>query len=258
MTQPPIWLLIDGTHHVYRDFYAAGDRDASLLRARIPLLFDHFKPARIVAAFDCGPSFRSRLFPAYKGERSKPEEIDAAIDAAKAAYIDEEIDLIEAPDFEADDILATLSRLGRSLGNRIVIASADKDLHQLILEGEVLQAVRLLRDRDQLSPGYVNANDLQVQYFVTPEQWVDYRCLIGDKSDNIDGVRGIGKETAGRILSQIGSLDAFYANPFKVAGIKPGIHAKLINAKPRIPLLRQLLTLRDDVPLPEGWSDVAT
>lgn len=254
MNKRPIWLVIDGTHHVYRDLYASDDRDARLLRPRLHAMFDHFKPDRIVAAFDCGPSFRSRLYPEYKGDRTKPEGIDDAIAAAKDAYLAEAVDLISVTDFEADDILCTVARIGRSLGNRIVIASADKDMYQCILDGEATQMIRCLREGGRLVCTYMTAKDLKAKYDVNPSQWVDYRCLIGDKSDNIDGIHGIGSKTAGGVIAAIGSLDAFYANPFAAGGISSRIHAKLLNAKRRIPLLRELLTLRDDVPLPDGWS----
>ncbi len=254
MRKPPIWLVIDGTHHVYRDLYASEDRDAKLLRPRLYAMFDHFKPDRIIAAFDCGPSFRSRLYPEYKGERTKPDGIDDAIAAAKDVYMAEAVDLLSVVDFEADDILCTVARLGRVLGNRIVIASADKDMHQCILEGEVSQMIRCLREGGNLTCTYITAKSLKVKYDVNPSQWVDYRCLIGDKSDNIVGIPGIGSKTAGPLIAAIGSLDAFYANPFSAPGISSKVHAKLLTAKRRIPLLRELLTLRDDVPLPEGWS----
>ncbi len=254
MSKPPIWLVIDGTHHVYRDLYASDDREAKLLRPRLHAMFDHFQPQRIVAAFDCGPSFRSRLYPEYKGDRSKPEGVDEAIAAAKDVYVEEAVDLISVDDFEADDILSTVSQLGRSLGNRIVIASADKDMHQCILDGEVSQMIRCLRDGGKLECTYITAKDLKAKYGVNPSQWVDYRCLIGDTSDNIVGIHGIGKKTAGGVISAIGSLDEFYANPFASAGITSKVHTKLLAAKKRIPLLRELLTLRDDVPLPEGWT----
>lgn len=254
MKKPPIWLVIDGTHHVYRDLYASDDHEARLLRPRLHAMFDHFKPDRIIAAFDCGPSFRSRLYPEYKGERTKPEGIDDAIAAAKDVYLAEAVDLLSVDDFEADDIICTVARLGRSLGNRIVIASADKDMHQCIREGEVSQMIRCLREGGSLTCTYITAKDLKVKYEVNPDQWVDYRCLIGDKSDNIVGVHGIGSTTAGSVITAIGSLDAYYAKPFSAAGISSKVHAKLMKAKPRIPLLRELLTLRDDVPLPEGWS----
>ena len=254
MSKPPIWLVIDGTHRAYRDLYASDDREAKLLRPRLHAMFDHFKPERIVAAFDSGPSFRSRLYPQYKGERPKTEGVDDAIAASKDVYLAEAVDVISVDDFEADDILSTVTRLGRSLGNRIVIVSAEKDMHQCILDGEVSQMVRCLRDRGNLVCTYITAKDLKAKYGVNPSQWVDYRCLVGDTSDNIDGIAGIGSKTAGEVIAAIGSLEAFYANPFAAAGISSKVHAKLLAAKRRIPLLRELLTLRDDVPLPDGWS----
>lgn len=247
-----LWVLVDGTNNVYRDFHAAGDVEGRLFRQRISAVAEQWNPARIVVAFDVGKSFRHKLFDGYKAGRSRPDGIDAALDAARHACILEVVDSIEVIDYEADDLIATMQDQALEAGDRAVIISADKDLHQLIRAGKVTQAITCRRQQGKLQCDWLTAESLYEKYAVHPEQWVDYRILIGDKSDGIAGIDGIGPVAAKQLLGDCGSIDAFYKNPFK-ARVSSVIQTKLMNARDQVPGLRELLTLRYDVPLPEGW-----
>ncbi|TWU67276.1 DNA polymerase I, thermostable [Crateriforma conspicua] len=251
--QPDTWLLIDATNAVYRDFHAAGvDRVATLFRDRVRAMGDLWEPVRIVAAFDApGPTFRHELYPEYKAGRDRPAGIAAALAEAMAMLLDEGVDVQSVRGFEADDIIATLTAAGTSADARVVVVSADKDLHQLIAEGSVCQLAAVRRDGRALDCKWINARDVEVRYGVKPGQWVDYRAMVGDKSDNIPGVTSIGPEAAARVLRACGSLDDFYLSPF-AATLNERQHARMIAAKPTMPLMRQLLTLRTDVPITQG------
>lgn len=254
MNRPPTWLLLDGNNHAHRDCHAAGVAQVpSLFGGRIDAMMETWQPARVICAFDAGETFRHRIEPRYKSGRERHPDVAEAIAAVRDECLAAAVDVLEAPDFEADDIIATMTELGREAGNRIVIASADKDLHQLIRPGEVLQLIECKRSGTKLDPTWRNAENLVAKYGVRPDQWVDYRIMVGDASDNLPGIDKIGSVTAAKILKSCDSLDGFYCNPH-AAPIGPAAATRMINAKPQVPRLRELMTLRIDVPLPETWS----
>ncbi len=259
--KPPIWLIIDGTNCVHRDFFGVGNDPAKVadtFERRIAEMIDHWQPACVVAAWDSGPSFRNGIYPDYKAGRKKPEGISEAIAATQLRCTTMGIGKIIVGGYEADDILATLSDEGRADGCRVVIYSNDRDLHQMISGGEVTQLLKVTRVRGgnnkRFDFTFRTAKDLMVEFDVRPDQWVEYKCLVGDPSDNILGFANIGPTTAGRLLRDCGSLDEFYKNPFKT-GLTDHQRAICFNHKPYLPLLRELCTLRRDVPLPEFWRE---
>lgn len=259
--KPPIWLIIDGTNCVHRDFFGVGndpEKVATTFERRVTEMIEHWKPACVIAAWDCGPSFRHGLYPQYKAGRQRPDGIAEAIEATKLRCVTMGIGRITVAGFEADDILATLSDAARAEGCRVVIYSNDKDLHQCIEDGEVCQLLKVARvragNKGHLQFDWRSAKDLDVEFGVSPRQWVDYKCLVGDPSDNIAGVNKIGGQTASRLLQACGSIEGFYKSPFKAA-LSDHQRAILMNAKPQMPLLKTLCTLRRDVPLPEFWRE---
>lgn len=247
-----LWVLIDGTNSVYRDFHAAGDAEAKLFRKRLQAIIEQWGPSRVIATFDAGKTFRHELFDGYKAGRSKPDGIDDALKAARLACLDEGVDELAVEGFEADDLIATFVDQALEADCRAVIISADKDLFQLLLDGAVTQAIAVRRKRGKLDCDWMTAERLHEKYGVPPQQWVEYRAMIGDKSDGIDGISGVGPKAAAAVLSGCPTLDEFYADPFK-ASVGQACRTKIFNAKNNVPRLRELLTLRRDVPLPEGW-----
>jgi|GEM_PF-1530371 len=254
--RPPVWFLIDGTNAVHRDAYGAGiTRAAETLEKRLVMMQKQWEPSCVITVWDADvPTFRHELLPGYKAGRKRLDGIDDAIAACKEACRRQNIATMDAPGYEADDLLATLSREAREAGYNVVIYSGDKDLHQLIRAGEVSQLISVSRKFGKLDCGWITEDMLKAKYGVTAAQWVEYKMLVGDPSDKIDGVRNIGPEVARQVLNDCGSLDAFYKNPF-AAGISPSKRAALMNAKSQMPLLRELCTLRSDVPLPELWKE---
>ncbi len=254
--KPPLWILIDATNAIHRDAYGCGvAKAAATLGRRIDMMDAKWKPSAIVAAFDSGgPTFRHRLHPEYKAGRKRLEGIDDAIAAAKDECQQRNIATFLSDDFEADDILATLTAAVREDGCLVMLYSADKDLHQLLATGEVTQLVEVKKNGKSLDCKFVTELSLQAKHQVTPRQWVDWKVLVGDASDNIAGVKGIGPDTASNILRTSGSLDEFFKRPF-AAPLSDRQRAAVLNAKPRIPLARQLCTLRTDATLPELWKE---
>ena len=255
-TKPPMWILIDATNIVHRDAHGVGvTKAAENLGRRIEAINQRFDPAAIVAAFDPdGKSWRHSLHEGYKAGRIRMPGIDAALEAAKDVCWRCHVRPFVINDFEADDVIATLTDAAVGLGNRVVVYSSDKDLHQLIREGEVLQLLNMKRKFGKFECEWFNADHMREKYQVTPEQWVEWKVLVGDPSDKIDGVPGIGDKTASNILAACGTLEEFYKRPF-AAPISPKQRAAVLNARPKMELTKRLCTLRRDVPLPEMWME---
>ena len=194
-----------------------------------------------------------RIASDYKAGRERLPGIDQAIDEAKAEAC-EHVGLLSVSDYEADDIAATLTRKGLEAGARVVLYSSDKDLHGLLVADHVTQLTQIKRTRDDVKLFWRTAADVFGEFGVTPEQWRDFKTMVGDKSDNVAGVRKVGPEYAARVLSQCGSLDGFYENPF-ACNVPNGIRTALFNARPTIDTTRRLVTLRKDVPIPHDWLE---
>lgn len=254
------WLLVDGTNTLYRDFYGGGEANApGMFIRRLKQLIEQFNPSVVLTAWDSGGSFRNNLYPAYKAGRSKPEGIESALMRAKELCGTESIGVLSIEGFEADDILATLTVEATKAGANSVLYSNDKDLHQLIEPGRVCQlmkVVRLTGAGNRLELHWQNSESLFKAFGVRPDQWCDWKCLVGDGSDNIDGVCNMGPVTARKLLQVCGSIEAFYENPLALGLSKSQYHSMLA-AKKDMPLLRELVTLRRDVPLPADWKETA-
>lgn len=253
------WLLVDGTNTVYRDFFGGGQANAAnIFMRRLKQLIDQFNPSLVLTAWDSGGSFRNKIYPAYKAGRSKPEGIESALMQAKELCGIESIGMLSIEGFEADDILATLTDEAARAGANAVLYSNDNDLHQLIEPGRVCQLIKVTRKQGAhcFEFHWQNCESLFKAFGVRPDQWCDWKCLVGDESDNIDGVVNIGPVTAKKILQVCGSIDRFYDSPLALSLSKSQYHAMLA-AKDEMPLLRELVTLRRDVPLPADWKETA-
>ena len=168
-------------------------------------LYQDEDPQWMAMAFDLpGPTFRHKEYAAYKAHRPKMEE-DLAVQIPYVRRVCEvhRLPIVEAPGFEADDVIATLTRQAVSAGLRVVIVSSDKDLLQLVND-----------DVSVLSPGREGAPAVRLdgqaveqKLGVPPERVVDLLALVGDASDNIPGVAGIGEKGARDLLREFGSLE---------------------------------------------------
>ena len=251
-------LLVDGNGLAYRAYFAfirnplrnSRGEETSVCYAFLSTLrrwLDKYAPERVIVVFDPpGRTHRHAVFPDYKANRPpRPESLAAQMPRLHELLQALRIPVVELPGWEADDVLATLVRHVERQGTRVVLASADKDLRQLISD-----SVRVLR------PGIATGTDeewgpaeLERSMGLRPEQVVDWLALAGDASDNIPGVAGIGEKTALDLLRTHGSLAALLAHPEQVE--KPALRQKIEAGRDAALLSWQLVVLREDAPVPE-------
>lgn len=241
-------LLVDGHHLAYRTFFALKGLTTSrgepvqavygFAKSLLKALKEDGDVAIVV--FDAkAPSFRHEAYEAYKAGRAPtPEDFPRQL-----ALIKELVDLLglvrlEVPGFEADDVLATLAKKAEREGYEVRILSADRDLYQLLSP-----RVHLLHPEGEvLTPKW-----LYERYGLTPEQWVDFRALTGDPSDNLPGVPGIGEKTALKLLKEWGSLEEILKNLDRV---KPErVREAIRNNLDKLQVSLELSRLRTDLPL---------
>ena len=213
---------------------------------RLQALIDFAKPTAVVACFD-RRSFRHDLLPEYKAGR-KPKLTGLVDDLQDAEHkLGHLAQVAYEHGYEADDCLATLARIGVETGDRVVIASPDKDLRQCLLSGQVTILRKFATSGGSLSAAeYLTALKLQEDLGVRPEQWTDFQTLVGDKGDGIVGCPGWGETTTVTVLQKCGTLEACYANIWAVPCSGKQRDALLAFRK-RVELVRKLVTLRTDV-----------
>ncbi len=252
------WLLIDGNSWFAMDWYAAKGRAVTNFELRLATMRSQFGFDRVVVAWDGKRSFRRDLCETYKTHRgAKPEGFEMALDKCKEALA-RLVQTIEVDGFEGDDIVATLVDTAREEGVQAVIASADKDLHQLLERGRVSQVTSMKRiTHARLHCNTVTEDDLIAKYGVRPNQWVDYRVMIGDPSDGIVGFHGIGETIATEVLQRCQTLEGFYSRVWSVSAMTNRQRTIMLANKDKVDALRALLTLRRDVPLPSQWFSSA-
>jgi DNA polymerase-1 len=215
-------------------------------------LFERYHPQYVAWVHDAGTSFRHETFPAYKETREKlsaemQQDFDRSVERVRQVLAAFRVPVVAQEGYEADDVIGTLARAAVERGLEAVIVSGDKDLYQLVGRGISL-----------LNPGrggpaaveeqWVDPSNAAERLGVPPERVVDFLALVGDSSDNIPGVRGIGEKTARQLIEQYGELDAILAHAGEVPNkrTREALLAQAENAR----LSRQLVTIRRDVPVP--------
>ena len=256
------FFLIDGYALIYRSYFAfiknplrtrTGENTGAVYGFTSFLLriFEQYLPSYLVVALDTRePTFRHRLFPEYKATREKmPEELQDQIPRIREVLSALRIPVLEKEGYEADDIIGTLARRVAAEGLRAVIVSGDKDFCQLV-EDDVLL----------LNPGNRNTADewvgrerVEEKLGVPPEKVVDLLALMGDSSDNIPGVPGVGRKTAEKLIRQFGGLEDIYASIESISSKK--MAAKLDDNHEKALLSRDLVTLENDIPLDIAVED---
>lgn len=250
-----MWTLIDGNNWYARDFFASGPSAPGNFIRRLDDLIAQLSPERVAIAWDTR-SFRHDISPSYKAHRSpKPDGFASALTELQNTLALRDIYSYSSDGFEADDLLAAMAASAIDEGIKAMIFSSDRDLHQCLVSGRVNQVTAVgRRDRHTLDFTITTADLLHKANYVHPHQWIDYRSMLGDKSDNITGCPGVGPAAAAEVLRACGSLDGFYANP-----LAPRITARqresLLAFRERLPDVQALLTLRIDAPLPTGWLE---
>ncbi|WP_072041363.1 DNA polymerase I [Leptolyngbya iicbica] len=237
--QSPLLMLVDGHSLAFRSYYAhtkgpeGGLRTSTGIPTSVCYGFlkslldtvESERPQYAAVAFDLDqPTFRHEMADDYKeGRPEAPEDFVEDVKNLQDLLQTLGFCVVTAPGFEADDVIGTLSTLGKTEGYRVKILSGDQDLFQLIDEEQALVSVLYLSSIFAKGPGKGGPKEFQAQEVkdkldILPSQVVDYKALCGDTSDNIPGVKGIGAKTAAKLLNQYGTLDAVYADLDNIKG----------------------------------------
>ena len=248
MSEPLI--LVDAYSQIFRAFYAIRQltnskgepTNAIFVFVRMLLKLQEEYPSETGALlFDCGKvKFRLELAPGYKANRpSMPEELKAQIPAIRELAAAFGWPLLEEPEYEADDLIAAFAR---NASGPVLIVSSDKDLSQL-----VTPEVRMLVPAAKNGFEVRGISEVKAKFDVPPELIVDYLALVGDNSDNIPGVPGVGPKTAAQILNTFGPAESWLDGLAKIDN--PKLRAKLEGQGELIRKNRKLIVLRDDLPI---------
>ena len=205
------------------------------------------KPTYIAACFDVGKkTHRQERFAEYKIHRPPmPDALISQISLIKELVLAYNIPVFELEGFEADDMIATISRKASAQGTEVVIVSSDKDMIQLVNED--------IKIFDERSESLIDGKKAQEKYGFEPKHIVDFISLAGDLTDNIPGVQGIGKVTATDLIQSYGSLEQVYANLAKIKSEK--VRQKLEEQKPQAMMSKELALLDDHVPVDFDLKD---
>ena len=249
-------ILIDGSSYLYRAFHAlpplsnaAGEPTGALfgvvnmLRATLAAKPDY--AAFVVDA--SGPTFRDELYAEYKANRAPmPDDLRAQIEPMLAIVAALGLPILREPGVEADDVIGTLATQAAAAGIAVTISTGDKDFAQL-----VGPHVRLV---NTMSGSTTERADVIAKFGVPPERIVDLLALMGDSVDNIPGVEKCGPKTAAKWLQEYDTLDGVMAHADAIGG---KVGENLRAALPRLPLSRQLATIKTDVALEQAPTDLA-
>lgn len=217
-------------------------------------LIDDYKPDYIFAAFDLkAPTFRHKMYSEYKANRKgMPDELAAQMPVMKDILRSMEIPILELEGYEADDIIGTVSRICDESSVQCYIATGDRDDLQLA-DGQttvILASTKLGQSVTEL----YDENTVKERYSVTPAEFVDLKALMGDKSDNIPGVSGIGEKTAAKLISEYSTIENMYEH-IDEASVSTRIKEKLINEKEKAFLSKKLAQIDKNVPIDISFSD---
>jgi DNA polymerase-1 len=267
--KPPQIFLIDGYALIYRAFYAMiarplrtakGENTSAawgvvnfLLRLR-----EKYRPDYVAWINDAGTSFREERYADYKSTREKLDQelqadFDRSVERIRQLLEAFGIPLITIPGYEADDVIGTLAAVAAARGLQAVIVSGDKDFYQLVSPGIAL-----------LNPGrggpaavdevWVDESNATDRLGVPPRQVVDFLALVGDSSDNIPGVKGIGDKGAQKLLAEFGDLETMLARAGEITAKRP--REALLSQADNARLSRELVTIKRDVPIELDMADL--
>lgn len=255
--------LIDASVYVFRAYYSMPpdmlDRDGNAAHATFGFarflfdLIDRAKPKHIAVAFDesLETSFRNRIYPAYKANREPaPEDLKRQFAGCQQFCEHIGVTALASGEYEADDIIGTLATRARRAGSCCTIVTRDKDLAQLVREGDVYWN---FADNEQ----YRYA-DIEGRFGVAPERFADYLALTGDSVDNIKGVPGVGPKTAAALLKEFASLEELYDNLDAIAALPirgaSKLADRLVQHRDAAYLARRLTEIACDIPLAPGHT----
>lgn len=210
------------------------------------------QPTHAAAVFDApGKTFRHKLFPAYKANRgARSADLARQLPYLRRAAQLMGVTPIEREGFEADDLIATMARMGREAGHRVTIISRDKDFCQCVVDGAVEIIDPMTRQRTRES-------DVARRFGVTPAQVTDVQALAGDAVDNIPGVDRIGLEKAAVYVNKFGDLDGVISAAAERVSFIAADRERILAACAALPVYKSLATLITDVPVPEPFDTFA-
>ncbi|MDR2781047.1 MAG: DNA polymerase I [Holosporaceae bacterium] len=257
MNNRPLAILVDGSGFIYRAYYALPQLTDGQGRSvgavygfcsmLISLLKKHESDLFCVVMDSGRDTFRSEIYQEYKANRSEtPEELKSQMPLLRDACDAFGVPVISKKGFEADDIIATFARKLPADGYDVRIISSDKDLMQLVTDTVTIF--------DPMKSRIIKAEQVNEKYGVAPSQMIFLQTLMGDPSDNIPGVKGIGLKTAAKLVAEFQTLDALYQNINKIKS--PKIRESLIEQRDRVDISLKLVTLREDVELDYDLKDL--
>jgi len=255
LSAPPI-LLVDGSAYLYRAFYALPELTTSKgqptavvkgVSSMLQRLRHDYPDSPMAVIFDAkGKTFRSEIYPEYKAHRPPmPDGLRAQIEPLHQLATTMGLPPVIVEGVEADDVIGTLAAEAVAAGRQVLISTTDKDMTQLVDENVTLV--------DTMKNTIVDAAAVEKKFGVPPTLIVDYLALMGDSSDNIPGIKGIGPKAATALLQGLGDLDAIYANLEKAADLPvrgaSSLPDKLQKGRENAYLSQDLATIRRDIKL---------
>ncbi|ASS64758.1 MULTISPECIES: DNA polymerase I [unclassified Paenibacillus] len=253
------WILIDGNSIANRAFYAmppltnaAGLHTNAVYGFTTMLLkvLEEEKPTHVLVAFDAGKvTFRTESFAEYKGTRQKtPSELSEQFPLIKEVVAAFGIKQFELSGYEADDIIGTMTRLADEKGVKTIVVSGDKDMLQLASEQVTIAVTRKgVSETELYDPAAVKE-----RYGLVPSQIIDLKGLMGDSSDNIPGIPGVGEKTALKLLHEYGTVEAVLEHSGELKG---KLKERVEENREAALMSKQLATIFREVPLEEGTAD---
>jgi DNA polymerase-1 len=256
--KPHRLYLVDGSGYIFRAFHALPPMsrpDGTPVNAvfgftnMLAKLIDDASAEYLAVVFDTArKTFRNKIFPEYKAHRPEPpEELIPQFALVREATRAFNVASLEMEGYEADDIIATLAHRGKKAGLEVIIVSSDKDLMQLVNES--------VRMQDPVKNRAIGRAEVIERFGVGPERVVDVQALAGDSTDNVPGVPGIGVKTAAELINAYGDLDSLLARTDEIK--QPKRRENLAANAELARISRELVRLRDDVPLKEDLHDLA-
>lgn len=258
--QKPV-ILIDGMSLVFRAYHglsrtgmktATGEPTFAVFAFAniLVALLEQYQPDEVAVVFDTEePTFRHELYPSYKAHRDAfPDDLVSQLERIKEFIDILGIRRVQLPGFEADDIIGTIARREEALGNDVLCVTSDKDYFQLVTEN-----VNVLRPgSDAAEYRRMGPTEVSQSFGVPPALVVDVLALMGDASDNVPGVKGVGSKTALPLIEQFGSVEKIYDNLDAIE--RDSLRRKFSDAREMAFLSKELVTIRTDVPL----QDIST
>ena len=258
---------IDASYFIFRAYHSMPsdmvDADGNATHALYGFarflsdLLEQARPERIGVAFDSSlrsvTSFRNGIYPAYKANReSPPADLERQFALCREFCRHMGVAEFASAEYEADDIIGTLAARSRAAGLRNVLVTRDKDLSQLIRDGDVFW--------DYSGNTRYQYHEIEPRFGAAPELIADFLALTGDSVDNIPGVPGVGKKTAAELFAVFGSLDELYANLHRIPALKlrgaASVAAKLRAHKDAAYLARRLTGIVCDMPIEATLDDL--